>query len=98
MCSQVLEYETESDFVDLNCGCPIDMLCKSGCGAALMNRPKKLCEVVQCMTKHLSRSMTVKIRTGWDDKHPTAHKLVPEIQRVARGKVSAVMVFMLVMW
>jgi tRNA-dihydrouridine synthase len=38
-----------------------------GCGAILLNKPKKLVEIVGAMTKALhSRQVTVKIRTGWD--------------------------------
>jgi tRNA-dihydrouridine synthase 3 len=88
---QILEHETQSDFVDLNCGCPIDAICNKGAGSALLNRPKKLYEAIQTLTKHLSRPLTVKIRTGWDDKNPIGHKLIPEIQKIARGRVAAVM-------
>lgn len=78
--AKLLEKETESEFVDLNCGCPIDLLCNQGCGAAMMNRPAKLLEVVSSLGKHLHRSITVKIRTGWSCEHPNAHKLLPQLQ------------------
>jgi tRNA-dihydrouridine synthase 3 len=77
--------------VDLNCGCPIDAICNKGAGSALLNRPKKLYEAIQTLTKHLSRPLTVKIRTGWDDKNPIGHKLIPEFQKIAKGKIAAVM-------
>lgn len=88
---QILEHETQSDFVDLNCGCPIDAICSKGAGSALLNRPKKLYEAIQTLTKHLSRPVTVKIRTGWDDKNPIGHKLIPEIQKISKGKIAAIM-------
>lgn len=81
--ARVIANETRSEFVDLNCGCPIDVLCNMGCGAALMNRPNKLCEVVSSMARGLpSRCITVKIRTGWDDKSPNAHKILPQLQKL----------------
>jgi tRNA-dihydrouridine synthase 3 len=93
ICVQILENETMTDFVDLNCGCPIDVICSRGAGSALMNRPRKLCDIVDGLTRVLKHtSVTVKIRTGWDEKNPTGHKLIPDIQKVARGKISAVMV------
>lgn len=88
---QILEHETQSDFVDLNCGCPIDAICSKGAGSALMNRPKKLYEAVQTLTKHLTRPVTVKIRTGWDDKNPIGHKLIPEFQKISKGRIAAIM-------
>jgi hypothetical protein len=48
-----------------------------------MTKPKKLCSLVQEMMNNLpSRSVTVKVRTGWDDKHPTTHELVPQLQNI----------------
>lgn len=81
--AKVLEHEVEADFVDLNCGCPIDVICNRGAGSKLMTRPRKLVDMVAAMGRQLlSKSVTVKIRTGWDDKAPTAHKLLPELQQM----------------
>lgn len=89
----MLDNETSSDFVDLNCGCPIDLVCNRLCGAALMNRPKRLLEVVAAMGKHLTtRSVTVKMRVGWDVKTPNAHKIVSELQKLSKGRLAAIMV------
>ena len=79
--------------MDLNCGCPIDVVCDRGAGSSMMLQPNKLCNVVSALTANIhDRSVTVKIRTGWDDKAPNAHKIVPMIQKVARGKIAAIMV------
>eukprot|EP00605_Chrysophyceae_sp_TOSAG23-4_P001846 GSChrysophyteH1.ASY1.ANO1.2038.1 assembled CDS len=78
--AQLLEQYTRTDFIDLNCGCPIDVVTNRGAGSALMNRPKKIVDIVDAMTGNFSRSMTVKIRTGWNDNDPTAHKIVPMLQ------------------
>ena len=51
---KILEQNTVAEFVDLNCGCPIDILCDRGCGAALMNKPNRLIEVVNSMTSELT--------------------------------------------
>jgi len=94
--ARILEYETTSSFVDLNCGCPIDLVCNKGCGAALMTKPNRLCDVLDAMCSELSsRSVTVKIRTGWSEKSPTAHDLIPVIQKRAKGNLAAIMVCML---
>lgn len=46
-CAEVLGKETDVDFIDLNCGCPIDLVFNQGCGSALMGRRKRLGEIVQ---------------------------------------------------
>jgi tRNA-dihydrouridine synthase 3 len=58
--AKVLENETSTDFVDLNCACPIDLVCNRGCGSALLNKPTKMTEIVNSVAKHLSRPITIK--------------------------------------
>jgi tRNA-dihydrouridine synthase 3 len=91
--STVLNHETSSDFVDLNCGCPIDAICRAGAGSCLLTKSKRLCDIVKIMANNLSsRCITVKVRIGWDEKNPTTHKLIPELQGVSRGRIAAIMV------
>ena len=79
--------------MDLNSGCPIDAITSRGCGSALLTKPQKLVEVVAAMCDCLpSRQVTVKIRTGWDDKKPMAHKLIPMLQKMSHGRIAAVMI------
>jgi tRNA-dihydrouridine synthase 3 len=59
----------------------------------MMNRPAKLLDVVAAMGANLERSITVKIRTGWDEKNPSAHKLLPQLQKLSCSrKIGAVMI------
>lgn len=88
-----MENEIKSDFVDLNSACPIDLVCNRGCGSALMTKTNRLFEILDAMTAQLpSRSVTIKIRTGWNDKAPTAHELIPQLQRRFNARLSAIMV------
>eukprot|EP00981_Chlorochromonas_danica_P006375 scaffold1365_cov163-Ochromonas_danica.AAC.65 len=78
---------------DLNCGCPIDVVCQRGSGSALLNHPKRLCDIIKTMAEHMpSRSITVKVRIGHDEKNPTTHKLIPSLQAAAPGRLSAIMI------
>ncbi|RKU44575.1 tRNA-dihydrouridine synthase 3 [Coniochaeta pulveracea] len=71
--------------ININCGCPIDMLFKSGAGSALMDAPSKLERMVRGMNVVSGDvPITVKIRTGVKDGKPTAAKL---IERLAFGSV-----------
>uniref|UniRef100_A0A7S3Q1V7 tRNA-dihydrouridine(47) synthase [NAD(P)(+)] n=1 Tax=Chaetoceros debilis TaxID=122233 RepID=A0A7S3Q1V7_9STRA len=90
--SEVIENEKlEIDFLDMNLGCPIDAICKTGAGAKLMLRENAIRESVLGMAKNLGCPITIKIRTGWDQKKPFAHKLVPKIQQWGLGSVGAIM-------
>ncbi len=58
-----------------------------------MNRHNRLVDIFKVMAKNLpSRSVTVKVRIGWDEKVPTTHKLIPELQKAANGRLAAIMV------
>jgi tRNA-dihydrouridine synthase 3 len=54
-------------FVDLNCGCPIDLITKRGLGASLLRKPGRMARLVEAMVKAVKIPVTVKIRTGWSE-------------------------------
>mmetsp|Transcript_14416 Transcript_14416/g.20636 ORF Transcript_14416/g.20636 Transcript_14416/m.20636 type:complete len:613 (+) Transcript_14416:39-1877(+) len=90
--AELIENECQVDFVDLNCGCPIDCICSKGAGSALMLRDNKLRDSLRGISNALSCPFTVKMRTGWDEKVPLAHKLVPKIQSWQVDGLSAIMI------
>lgn len=62
--------------IDLNCGCPIDLVYRQGAGSALMDSPGKLEKILRGMNVVSGEvPITVKIRMGTKDKQPTAEKL-----------------------
>ncbi|KAF8639202.1 hypothetical protein AX17_001688 [Amanita inopinata Kibby_2008] len=68
------------DFVDVNCGCPIDLVFKTGSGSALLDAPGKLGKILIGMNKALGEiPVTVKLRTGIKDGRNTAHKLMSRL-------------------
>lgn len=74
------EFPNTIDFVDLNCGCPIDLVFKAGSGSALMDAAGKLGRIVVGMQKALGEiPLTVKMRTGVKDGKNNAHKLMPRV-------------------
>ncbi len=52
--------------IDLNCGCPVPKIIKSGAGSDLMRNPQKVYDIVRAMKDNTDIPVTVKIRTGWD--------------------------------
>ncbi|KAH9937802.1 zinc finger dihydrouridine synthase [Epithele typhae] len=68
------------DFVDVNCGCPIDLVYKTGSGSALLDAAGRLGKILVGMNKALGEiPVTVKLRTGVKDGRNTAHKLMPRL-------------------
>ncbi|KAI9513479.1 zinc finger dihydrouridine synthase [Russula earlei] len=68
------------DFVDLNCGCPIDLVFRTGSGSALLDAAGKLGKILVGMNRALGEiPLTIKMRTGVKEGRNTAHKLMPRI-------------------
>ncbi|KAA0168596.1 hypothetical protein FNF31_00476 [Cafeteria roenbergensis] len=62
---EVLERECGAfDFVDLNMGCPLDMVCNKSMGAQTMCAGKRFEPMIRAMAKSTSRPVTLKMRTG----------------------------------
>ncbi|NXK86054.1 DUS3L synthase, partial [Formicarius rufipectus] len=79
-CAELLNRTIEVDFVDINVGCPIDLVYKKGGGCALMTRSTKFEQIVRGMNSVLDVPLTVKIRTGVQEKVNVAHKIIPKIR------------------
>lgn len=55
-----------ADLIDVNMGCPVRKVVKTGAGAALMRDPAKVNLILQGIRKATPLSLTVKIRSGWN--------------------------------
>jgi len=92
-CAELIEKENlEVDFIDMNCGCPLDLVCDKGGGSAMMQKANKLKAAVIGMGNVFSGPITIKMRTGWDEKKPFAAKLTRQIQSWGLPNIAAVMV------
>jgi tRNA-dihydrouridine synthase 3 len=58
------------DFVDLNCGCPINEATRRGLGSAMLRNPNRLAELVLGIVEaDVGIPLTVKVRLGADNKN-----------------------------
>ncbi|XP_050992736.1 tRNA-dihydrouridine(47) synthase [NAD(P)(+)]-like [Labeo rohita] len=80
-CAELLNQNIDVDFVDINSGCPIDLVYKKGGGCGLMTRTSKFEQIVRGMNSVLDVPLTVKIRTGVQQNCNVAHKLIPEMKK-----------------
>ena len=55
-----------ADLLDINLGCAVKKVLKTGAGAALMKAPKKAEKIFLAVRKAISIPLTIKIRAGWD--------------------------------
>lgn len=54
------------DLYDLNCGCSVPKILKSGSGAALLRKPETIGAIVEAIRGQTDSPVTVKLRSGWD--------------------------------
>ncbi len=64
----VIAAEAGACFIDLNFGCPIDLVVRKGAGAAMMRRPGKLAAVVGAVREAVDLPLSVKIRSGYSQQ------------------------------
>ena len=71
-----------ASIVDINLGCPVRRVCRTGAGAALLREPKRVDRILTAVRKAVTCPLTVKMRLGWDAKDLS----VLEISRIAEDR------------
>lgn len=61
-----------ADIVDINCGCSVKKILKSGSGAALMKNLDLARDIFTSVRKAVRIPLTIKFRTGWEPSGRTA--------------------------
>ena len=73
--------------VDINMGCPVNKVVKSGGGSALMCQTDAAVTVVESVVEAAGVPVTVKMRLGWDDDNLTAPLLARAFEQVGVAAV-----------
>ncbi|RLB72376.1 MAG: tRNA dihydrouridine synthase DusB [Deltaproteobacteria bacterium] len=58
--------ETGADLIDINMGCPVRKVVKTGAGAALLKEPELAQAIMRTLNRAPAIPYTVKTRSGWD--------------------------------
>ena len=70
--TKIILEKTNCECIDINCGCPVPKIIKTGAGSALTRDPERLYNVVKAVVQIAGDiPVTVKIRSGWDENHIT---------------------------
>lgn len=67
--AQAVLEKTHCECIDINCGCPVPKIVKSGAGSVLTQNPEKLKKIASAVIDAVKgkAAVTVKIRSGWDE-------------------------------
>ncbi|OPL18516.1 MAG: hypothetical protein AVO35_04080 [Candidatus Aegiribacteria sp. MLS_C] len=63
------------DFIDINAGCPVKKVVRSGSGSALLRDIPALTEIVRATVSGTDLPVTVKVRVGWSPEEPVPDSL-----------------------
>lgn len=62
---ELIDQECTVDFIDINMGCPIDIVVNKGAGSALLTKPMRMKGVILAASATVDTPITVKVRTGY---------------------------------
>ena len=67
--------EKGADLIDINMGCPVKKVVKTGSGAALMRDPQRVAAILGAVRGAVELPLTVKIRAGWSHREMNAYDI-----------------------
>jgi tRNA-dihydrouridine synthase B len=76
--AQMVE-EAGADLVDVNFGCPVKKVTKTGAGATLLEDPDRACRIVAAVAETVSVPVTVKMRRGLENGSRACLDLGPRL-------------------
>ena len=68
------------DFIDINMGCPVPKVTKTGAGSSLLLNPKLCGDIIRAIKSVTDKPITAKIRLGWDDKSINFLEVIKELE------------------
>ena len=74
-----LNEDMGAEIIDINMGCPVKKVVNGEAGSALMRDLSHAAKIIEATVKAVDVPVTLKMRTGWDDRTRNA----PELARIA---------------
>jgi nifR3 family TIM-barrel protein len=68
-----------ADLVDINFGCPVRKVTKTGAGATLLEEPNRACRIVESVANAVAVPVSVKMRRGLDNGSRAALAVGPKL-------------------
>ena len=68
------------DFIDVNLGCPVPKVTKTGAGSAWLKREDELFDMMSSLVKASKKPVTAKIRIGWDEQSINVERIATILQ------------------
>ncbi|KAJ0076826.1 hypothetical protein Patl1_36576 [Pistacia atlantica] len=76
---ELIDQECTVDFIDINMGCPIDIVVNKGAGSSLLTKPMRMKSVIAAASGTVDKPITVKVRTGFFEGKNRIDSLIADI-------------------
>lgn len=76
---ELIDQECTVDFIDINMGCPIDMVVNKSAGSALLNKPLRMKNIVEVSSSIVETPITIKVRTAFFEGKNRIDSLISDI-------------------
>lgn len=87
--AKYIEETMHPDIIDINMGCPVPKVAlKAQAGSALLKNPEKIKEIVKAVVNSVSCPVTVKIRSGWDEKSINAVEVAKIVEEAGASAIA----------
>ena len=86
--ARILDRNTNCDFIDINMGCPVNKVAKTGSGSALMKHEDETVIIIKQIIENVSKPVTVKMRLGWDIQHMNYLSLAKKLEEVGVSAIA----------
>jgi nifR3 family TIM-barrel protein len=86
--AKFIDKYSNCDIIDINMGCPVPKVVKTGAGSALLQTPQKAYEIVKAVVDAVSKPVTVKIRIGFDKEHINCVEMAKLIEKAGAKAIT----------
>ena len=87
--AQIIEKKMMPDIIDINMGCPVPKVAvKNQAGSALLKDVNKIKEIVASVVNAVNVPVTVKIRSGWDEKNINAVEVAKACEEAGASAIA----------
>ncbi len=87
--AKYIENNMHPDIIDINMGCPVPKVAqRAQAGSALLKNPNKVYEIVKAVVDNVSVPVTVKIRSGWDEKSINAVEIAKICEKAGASAIT----------
>ncbi len=78
--AQYVEKNTRADIIDINMGCPVNKVVKTGAGSAMMLKEDETAMMVKRVCESVKLPVSVKMRIGYDKQHCNCLSLAKKLE------------------